>query len=195
MREISPAVNATVEEFLGHMPNEFRSIVESIRAQKRSNARPAPSVTLVDSSSLADKALRGKLLDRVAMLVDENLAGRSEMCAQFALLLARALTKLGYPAHAVVGEATYFSEGKKIFSWAHAWVRVGNEVVDGNTDILFENPIIPKSVSVRPYWGAVTTVPNDRRLRQDHSSSVPDDIDVNETWWPELEQWLSQQSL
>lgn len=195
MREISPAHNATVEELLGHMPEEFRAIVESIRAQKLSMARPAPSFTLVDSSVIADKALRSELLDRVAALVDENLGGRSEMCGQFALLMVLALTKLGYPARAVVGEATYFSEGKKISSWKHAWVRVGNEVVDGNTDILFENPMIPKSIRVSPYWGPVTAIPNDRRLRQDHSLRVPEDIDVNETWWPELEQWLSQVAL
>jgi hypothetical protein len=192
MREISPAHSVTVEEFLGYFPQEFRVIVESIRAQKLAKTRPAPSSSLIDKSAIANEALRSELLDRVAALVDENLAGRSEMCKQFALLLARALAELGHPARAVVGEATYFNEGKKLFSWRHAWVRIGDEVIDGNVDILFENPMIPKSVSVRPYWGLASAIPSDRRLRQDHSSRVTEDTDVSEIWWPELEVWLSQ---
>jgi hypothetical protein len=187
MREISPAHNVTAEEFLGYMPQEYRAIVDSIRAQKRAKTRPAPSSNLIDQSTIANEALRGELIDRVAALVDENLAGRSEMCEQFALLLARALEKLGHPARAVVGEASYFNNGKKLFSWNHAWVRIGDEVIDGNVDILFENPMIPKSVCVRPYWG-----PSDRRLRQNHAVRAIEDTDVSEIWWPELEAWLSQ---
>lgn len=194
MREISPAHNITAEEFLSCMPQQFRAIVESIRTQKLVNARPIPSSCIIDSSSVANSALRSELLDKVAILVDENLAGRSEMCGQFALLLAMALTKLGYPARAVAGEATYFKEGKNVFSWEHAWVRVGNEVIDGNVDILFENPMVPSSVCVRPYWGPVSSVPNDRRLRQDHSSCVAEDTDVSNIWWPELDEWISQRA-
>lgn len=194
MREISPAHNLTAEEFLGRMPQIFRVIVESIRAQKLANARPAPSSNLIDSSFIANSELRSELIDKVAALVDENLTGRSDMCGQFALLLAMALTKLGYPARAVAGEAAYFKEGKKIFSWEHAWVRVESEVIDGNVDILYENPIIPPSVSVRPYWGLVSAVPNERRLRQDHSLRVAEDSDVSNIWWPELEKWISQRA-
>jgi hypothetical protein len=117
------------------------------------------------------------------------------MCQQFALLLAKTLVKLGYSSTAVAGEATYFNNGQKVFVWAHTWVRAGNEVIDGNVDILFENPVIPPTVSVRPYWGPVTAVPGDRHLRQDHSIQVPQDTDVDNIWWPELEVWLSKKKL
>ena len=74
------------------------------------------------------KPHREKLLDAVAALVDENYAGRSEMCLQFADLLHRALTHLNFPSRAAVGTARYFSpEGREIYRWLHAWVRVGKK--------------------------------------------------------------------
>lgn len=190
MREISPAHHVTADEFLAMLPQELRGIVESIRHEKRSGIRPLPSPSLIDQSNIAEPTFRQRLVDKVATLVDENVAGRSEMCAQFSLLLARALTKHGYPASAVTGEATYFKNGQKIFSWKHSWVRTSNEVIDGNVDILSENPAIPKSVAVQPYWGPPSLTPPDRRLRQDHSARVPEDTDVNSIWWPELKAWL-----
>ena len=72
------------------------------------------------------KEVREKLLDKVAALVDENYAGRSEMCQQFADLLNRALAYLHFPSRGVMGTAIYFDDkGKEIFRWQHAWVRVG----------------------------------------------------------------------
>ena len=194
MREISPAQNATVEEFMTLLPEEIRRLVESIRAQKLANERRFPSSNLIDGSSIADPRLRRELIDKIAALVDENFSGRSDMCRQFALLLAKALTKIGYPSRAVAGEAIYFNGGKKIYSWPHAWVRAGGEVVDGNVDSLFEKPTVPPEVKVSPYWGAVSAVPNDRRLRQDHSKIVLEDPDVDNIWWPELEAWLTQRT-
>lgn len=195
MREISPVHNLTADEFLAMLPQELREIVEGIRREKRSGVRPLPSSSLIDKSSIAEPAFRRGLIDKVATLVDENLAGRSEMCAQLALLLARALTKLGCPASAVTGEATYFKNGQKLFSWKHSWVRASNEVIDGNVDILSENPVIPKSVAVQPYWGPPSLTPPDRRLRQDHSTPTAEDTDVNNIWWPELETWLNAECL
>lgn len=117
MREISPAHDLTPDEFLAMLPQEYREIVEGIRHTKRSGVRPLPSLSLIDKSNIANPVLRRSLLDKVATLVDENLAGRSEMCAQFSQLLARALTKLGYPSVPVTGEATYFKNGQKLYSW------------------------------------------------------------------------------
>jgi len=189
MREISPAVNMSAEEFLLIAP-EHKDKVSLIRSQKAAGKRHRPSTNLIDQSTLFDAAFRAALLDRVAGFVDENLFGRSEMCQQFALLLARALQFKGLNAQAIPGEAIYFAGGSKVFSWEHAWVRIGAEVVDGNVDSLFENPVVPKSVNCQPYWGPIAAVPSDRKLRPRQSSSVAADPDVNSVWWPELEAWL-----
>jgi len=196
MREISPAVNATVEEYLKQLPSEARAIVEEIRRQKQAGTRRLPSTTFIDRSSLLAGKDRMKLLDAVAALVDENYAGRSEMCQQFADLLHRALTHLGFPSRPVVGWAIYFSPaGEEIFRWRHAWVRVGDEVIDGNVDCLSENPMVPKTVRVTPYWGPVVQVPEDRRLREERYTPLPDDDDVSNIWWPELRAWLDGEFL
>ncbi len=190
MREISPAVNMSADDFLLLAP-EHQEKVNLIRSHKVAGKRHRPSINLIDQSTLLDATFRAVLLDRVAGLVDENLFGRSEMCQQFALLLARALQFKGLAAQAVPGEAIYFAGGGlRVFSWEHAWVRIGAEVVDGNVDSLFENPVVPKSVDCRPYWGPITAVPSDRKLRQRQSSSVAADSDVSNIWWPELEAWL-----
>ena len=131
----------------------------------------------------------------VAALVDENLFGRSEMCLQFADLLQRSLAHLKFPARAAVGTATYYSaKGKELFSWQHAWVRIGDEVIDGNTDCLFENPMVPKEVMAAPYWGNIKEIPG-RWLRQDRAASLSPDTDVSDTWWPELREWLNKEFL
>lgn len=44
-------------------------------------------------------------LDYVPDLVDENLAGRSEMCLQFAQLIHLALSHVGMDSNAVAGTA------------------------------------------------------------------------------------------
>jgi len=176
----------SVEEFLSLAPLPVQKRARQIRAQKRDGTRSRPSSRLVDRSALLTQELRATILDAVAALVDENLFGRSEMCIQFAGLLQRALVHLNLPARAVAGLATYYSGGHEIFRWQHAWVRVGKEVIDGNVDSLFENPMVPQAVHVAPYWGPILDTPNDRRLREDHGRELPPDNDVSEIWWPEL---------
>lgn len=105
---------------------------------------------------------------------------------QFAELLARALRLRGLPARYVLGTAMYFSEGNEIFRWNHAWVRVGEEVIDGNVDVLVENPLVPARVRVVPYWGPISQIPADRRLRSDVGATSPPDTDLDTVWWPEL---------
>jgi hypothetical protein len=140
------------------------------------------------------KPMRDKLLDAVAELVDENYAGRAEMCLQFAGLLHRALSHLKFPSRPVVGTAMYYgAKGDEIFRWRHAWVRVGDEVIDANVDCLAENPLVPKTVSVAPYWGPITDLPPDRRLRGEHGAVLPPDVDVDSIWWPELQQWIDRE--
>ncbi len=196
MREISPAVNASADEFLNLLAPEARRIVVEIRRQKHASERSTPSPTLADRSALLTKAHRERLLDAVAALVDENLGGRSEMCYQFADLLHRALTYLKYPSKAVVGWAMYFSpDGQEIFRWRHAWVRIGEEVIDGNVDSLSENPKVPKTVRVAPYWGPISLMPPDRRLREERGATLPADGDVSDIWWPELRDWIDSELL
>ena len=52
---------------------------------------------------------------------------------------------------AVVGTAIYYAaKGEEIWRWWRAWVRIGNEVIDGNVDCLAENPLVSKAVSLVP---------------------------------------------
>lgn len=158
--------------------------------KKTSDVRPRPSILLTGSSSMLTPTHRGAMLDEIAALVDENLCGRSDMCQQFADLLHRALKHLNFPSRPVVGWATYFSpEGAELFRWRHAWVRVGDEVIDGNTDIVFENPCFPANVTAVPYWGPIQQIAG-RRLRETPGASLHSDIDVADIWWPVLKDWL-----
>lgn len=191
MREISPATSHSCEEFLRLLPPDAISLVERIRSQKRTGARARPSNSLLHSSHILSEQQSAELLDRIAALVDENLFGRAEMCEQFASLLARALQFLGIPAQLAHGDCTYYRDGKVLFSWKHYWVRIGSEVVDGNTDILHENPAIPEGIAPSPYWGPITEVPADRRLRGRILVDLPYDPDVETIWWPELKCWLA----
>lgn len=193
-REISPAVNATADNYLKTLPTAYQAIITTIRNQKAADTRPWPSSTLLDRSTLLTPATRARLLDAVAGLVDENLSGRSDMCQQFAELLHRALNHLGFPSRAVAGWAIYYGPtGQEIHRWKHAWVRIGDEVVDGNVDSLGENPLVPKTVSVAPYWGPVAQIPSDRRLREDRNATLPGDGDVDNIWWPDLKHLLENE--
>jgi hypothetical protein len=190
MREISPALNASADEFLRAAPKPVQELVAQIRRQKEEGQRPRPSMQLLDASTLLSKPARSQILDKVASLVDENLFGRAEMCMQFADLLQRALAHLHLPARPAIGTCIYFEGGRELFRWEHAWVRVGKEVIDGNVDCLSENPMVPSSVKVAPYWGPINLTPADRKLREDHGTQLPPDEDVSNIWWPELSAWL-----
>jgi hypothetical protein len=187
LREISPDVNLSADDFLETRPQKIQEIVCRIRAEKHAGTRPKPSASLIDHSSILTEAQRLSILDKIASLVDENLGGRSEMCIQFADLLSRALTHLGLPGRPVLGTAIYYdNKGSEIFRWKHAWVRVGEEVIDGNVDCLSENPMVPSSVNIAPYWGPIKKTPTDRKLREDHEAKLNPDSDVEDIWWPEL---------
>jgi hypothetical protein len=192
MREISPAVNASVDEYFTTLVPTMQQLVSRIRQEKRDGLRGLPSGYLIDRSRFLTDVQRRALLDFVAALVDENLGGRSDMCTQFADLLSRALVRMGLPAKMATGTAIYYADEVEIFRWTHAWVRIGDEVVDGNVDSLFENPVVPKSVNISPYWGPIREMPADRRLRQEHGAMLIPDSDVVQTWWPELRDWITR---
>lgn len=69
----------SVEEYLRLAP-EIRPIIEEIRRQKVAGERLRPSTSLIDRARILTAETRRKLLDKIAALVDENYAGRSEMC-------------------------------------------------------------------------------------------------------------------
>jgi hypothetical protein len=79
------------------------------------------------------------------------------------------------------------AKSKRIYSWQHGWVRVGKEVIDGNTESLAENVMVPRGITAVPYWGPIELVPG-RRLEQD--GYVEDDPDVMNVWWPDLKGWI-----
>jgi hypothetical protein len=196
MREISFAINASAEECVELLPPDYRAIVEEIRRQKLDGTRRLPSSTLIDQSAILTKTMRVKLVDAVASLVDENVTGRADMCLQFASLIHKALSSLNFPSRSVVGKATYYGrDGKQIFAWDHAWVRIGDEVIDGNVDSLDENPTVPKAVRVAPYWGPITRTPSDRKLHEYHGMALVPDHDVETIWWPDLQQWIDRHLL
>ncbi len=191
MREISPSVDLSCEEFYKTLLPQSQAIVDRIRSEKNAGNRPKPSTCLIDKSSLLTEKFRRGLLDAVAGLVDENLAGRSEMCIQFAILVSQALDYMGLSSRVAVGTAIYYdAKGRELFKWGHAWVRVGKEVIDGNVDSLCENPMVPETVDIPPYWGPIAETPVDRKLRENCGCPVPPDSDVSEIWWPELREWL-----
>jgi hypothetical protein len=191
MREISPAVGLSVDEYMDRVGYPFRPQVEEVRRLKRAGLRSLPSSSIIDQSAVLTTLHRTSLLDKIAALVDENYSGRADMCLQFADLLNRALTLLSFPSRAVVGIAIYYdAKGNEVHRWKHAWVRVGNEVIDGNVDSTHENPFVPSAISLRPYWGPVSGIPRDRRLRGTTDAALPNDDDVDDIWWPELRSWL-----
>lgn len=194
MRVISPAVGVSVDQWLEHAP-QLKTLAHSILCQREAGTRPMPSETLIDKSKTLTAQQRTMLLDRVAALVDENCCGRSEMCLQFATLLQKALTHLGLTSRIAIGTATYFNQqGKKLFTWEHAWVRIGSEVIDGNVDCLYENPAVPQTVQVNPYWGPIAETPKDRQLRENRNvSGIAQDEDVEQLWWPDLRSWVKSQ--
>lgn len=192
MREISPAVNMSADDYLATRPKKVREITEAIRKEKEEGNRPVPSSSLIDKSNLLTPIKRTTILDQVALLVDENLTGRSDMCQQFSLLLKKALEYFELESRCCTGIAIYFDDDRReVYRWPHIWVRIGNEVVDGNTDILYENLMIPKEVKVNPYWGPVNRIPVDRRLRENRGD-VSADTDVENIWWPDLKNFLEK---
>jgi hypothetical protein len=146
---------------------------------------------MIDLSALLTKSYRARLVDVVAAFVDENYCGRSEMCIQYADLMDRALKYLNFPSRVVLGTAVYYSpDGDILHQWGHAWVRIGDEVIDANVDSIPENPQVPKQVRVAPYWGPIKETPRDRKLREQPELQMAPDEDVIQTWWPDLKVWL-----
>ena len=97
----------------------------------------------------------------MAALVDENYVGRAEMCGlQFASLLDWALSHLKFLFAAGFGVGNLLWAPKAKESGAGGMRGCGSamRLFDGNVDCLAENPLVPKTVSVPPYWGPIREV-------------------------------------
>lgn len=196
-REISPAHNADVNEYLATQPSVVRDMVEGVRDQKTRGIRRRPSERLILMGPATQPDWRPKLLDRVAELVDENALGRSDMCSQFAALLRAGLFRMGIRASAMAGEVSYQRADGTWMTWKHAWVEIsGDVIVDGNIDTLHENPLVGSGLDPAPYWGPRTSIPLDRRIPR-AGKRVPKeegegDVDVVAVWLPDLNAWIDQ---
>jgi len=63
MREISPAVGVSVEDYLKLAP-EIKPLITGIRRQKEVGERLRPSTSLIDRSQMLTEESRGKLLSK-----------------------------------------------------------------------------------------------------------------------------------
>jgi hypothetical protein len=193
--EVSGFQGRSVEETLALADPQTRHIAYTIRRQKSAGTRPMPSRHLVSSGSQPTQTTRERLLDKIASLVDENIFGRSEMCIQFAILLEHALTSMGMDASARVGSAEYLRADGTWFKWPqHAWVQVGDEVVDGNIDSVVENPIPRIQRPPSTYWGPASGLPPDRKFPIDHVEAAIRDRESPEVryWCRQLTIWLTE---
>jgi len=198
-REISPAVNATVEEYTQSLFGLAAApMIRRMRQEKVAGIRPRPSQHLHSTGDSPNLPTRRKLLDKVAALVDENASGRSDMCRQFAVLMKRALVEMGFDAKSFGGRARYNDPdgGGRPWEWNHAWVQYGDPavVVDGNVDTMNENPLVPFSSSPTSYWGPAGQHP-DRSFMNGTPGYDPGDSDIDQIWWPDLKQWLVDEVL
>jgi hypothetical protein len=193
-REISPAENLSVKEFIKKIKKNnpsLQRILKRIRDEKHQNKRSMPSSSIVGVCDFLPLNKRKILLDKIASLVDENLFGRSEMCIQFAALLEMALKEIGLNAKSVSGKAEYMYGDGKWFTWDHAWVTIDEKtIIDGNTDSMEENIMVPNGVSPPPYWGGINDLPDDRRYFPS-KLSLPPDSDI-EMWWQDLRVFIQE---
>ena len=142
------------------------TILERIQDEKAKDIRPLPSATLISLGSSPSQEERVFLVDTCACLVDQNWAGRCEMCVHFAILIRHGLELLGYQANVEVGKARYAMAGET-FEWHHAWVCTEfGDIVDGNVDSMVENPYVPEVIKPRPYWGSSDSLPSDREFHK-----------------------------
>jgi len=168
-------------------------LLSKISEERKLGKRPKPSENVCLGKSRFSDKNRKVYIDTVAQIIDNNLTGRSTMCVYFAILLADVLRQHGFDSKAFIGKATYWSSDKKDeFFWDHAWVVVGEEIVDCNVDSMSENPKVPNSIRPVNYWGPRNKLPEDR-------SFVPDK-EIDEKWIEEnadldgLHKWRKQLS-
>lgn len=146
---------------LGPPQKDLNKILAKIQSEKNTGTRPLPSTTLISVGTNPPIHQRIFIVDTCACLVDQNWAGRHEMCVYFAVLVRHALSKFGHKATVELGMASYIAEDGKSFELNHAWVRTElDDIIDGNADSLVENPFVPEYIEPKPYWGPEDAMPN-----------------------------------
>lgn len=170
------------------MIKDPKVILDLINEQKLKDTRPKPSLKLISNGEVPEQEVRRFLVDICSELVDENWAGRSEMCVYFAVLLRDALKLIGFQAHVHIGKATYTStKNWKEFTWDHAWIVYDDYLVDGNVDSMVENPFIPIEIQPNPYWGLISMAPDDRKFKSERILNPEfDTVELDET---EIIEW------
>lgn len=190
-REISQVANMNIGQYIQVIKDDPKlvGIVRKIREEKFNQQRLLPSNLLIGQCKIPIESKRKQLLDKIALLVDENIFGRSEMCIQFALLLELALNEIGLEAKTHGGTAEYKKDDGGTFTWNHAWVIVHEEIIiDGNVDTMKENIMVPKGVDPFPYWGKISELPDDRKY-ESNNQPLESDEDMA-LWWNELKEWI-----
>jgi len=163
-----------------------------IEEDKLSGNRALPHDNSILGDSIIPTEIQEELLDIVAIIVDQNQFGRSDMCMQFAVLLSEALKEMGHDAEVATGRGVYNSstDPSEKFEWDHSWVELGDEIIDGNVDSLPENPAVGFDTSIKPtsFWGAKSDLPIDRKLIKKDTLSY-EDLKLRD---PDLERWRGQ---
>lgn len=174
------------------------TLLARIREEKLTGSRILPSASVLSVGDTPPESTRLFLIDACAKIVDQNWAGRSEMCIYFAVLLRHGLRYLGYEAEVEVGKGEYFYGQPSPFKWDHAWVRTEQgDLVDGNIDSVVENPMVPTGVDPRPYWGPDSELPADRRLKKNRVLAPErDNIELEQSdivpWKRQLEEIIDE---
>lgn len=188
--KLGPFGTSPLEQALLHQgfpKKNLNVILTKIQTEKQNGTRDLPSSTIISLGDVPTQTERVFLVDICARLVDQNWAGRSEMCIYFAVLIRHGLGFLGYRATVEVGKACY-SRANQNFEFDHAWVRTEcGDFVDGNIDSITENPFIPEGIEPKPYWGPCDDLPTDREFHK--VRDLPPERDEVELDVEEIRQW------
>lgn len=157
-----------VERYLAKLsPSDYQrhakrqqAIEDRIKAQHQNKTRPKPSDKLISIGNQPSLELRQLILDLAAEEADKRCElSRNDQCVPFAAYVRAILGELGILAKVAVGKTTYKMHGVK-HVLLHAWVEIGEDVVDGNADSFEENVFIPGAIRPQPYWGPRNCAPN-----------------------------------
>lgn len=156
-----------LEKVYSQNPQRFEAIRQRVRQDIEQGNRPWPYENLILFPSSLPNDTKIELLNLIAVVCERmgGVEGRSSQGVPFALLVQHALrANLAMDSKVMAGDATYQHNGLK-FSFCHAWVQTfEGEIIDGNVDVLADNPSAPDGLHVPAYWGPLSTLPGDRVL-------------------------------
>jgi len=113
-------------------------------------------------------------------------------------LLRRGLMLFGIRSEVEIGKTQYNGSSGQRFELDHAWIRTeSDDIVDGNIDVLAENPYAPNGLEPHAYWGPRELLPSDRvfsktgELNPDREDFELDMEDIRR-WWSLLTTEIAQ---